>query len=274
MRLIAHISDLHFGRINSHMLPALAASIRAESPDLVVVSGDLTQRARTNQFLQAREFLQALPHPQLVVPGNHDIPLFNAISRWLSPLGKFRRYITADLEPFYSDDEIAVAGVNTARSWSFKDGRINAGQVARSCARLSSAPGSLTRLIVTHHPFALPTMASSQGIVGRAEMAITGFADCRVDMILSGHLHISHSAPSVARYGDTAHAALLVQAGTAISSRARGEPNAFNIIRIDRPNAIVEQRSWDDSGKTFVKTGTERFVCTANGWRPSAETIG
>jgi len=274
MSLIVHISDLHFGRTNASMLPVLAASIHAEKPDIVVVSGDLTQRARTREFLQARAFLDALPRPQLVVPGNHDIPLFNVMSRWLSPLEKFRRYITADLEPFYSDEEIAVAGVNTARSWSFKDGRINAGQVARSCARLNSAPESLIRLVVTHHPFALPTMESSQGIVGRAEMAITGFAGCKVDMILSGHLHVSHSTSSLARYGDTPHAVLLVQAGTAISSRARGEANSFNVIRVDRRNATVERRSWNDFGKTFVESGTERFVLTGNGWRHSTETTG
>jgi 3',5'-cyclic AMP phosphodiesterase CpdA len=271
MRAIVHISDLHFGRTNAAVLPVLAAAIRAEQPDLVVVSGDLTQRARKRQFQEARRFLSALPQPQIVVPGNHDIPLYNPVSRWLEPLAKYRKYISEDLEPFYSDEEIAVAGINTARSWSFKEGRINERQVALSCARLSSTPGALIRIVVTHHPFSVADVESTDGIIGRAAMAMTGFATCRVDMILSGHMHLSHSTSSAARYSDSSHAALLVQAGTASSSRHRGERNSFNIVRVSRPDITVERRTWDDSEGTFKSAGTDHFRWTAAGWAVPAE---
>ena len=151
LRTIAHISDLHFGRVNCAILPALTAAIQGAKPDVVVVSGDLTQRARSREFAAAREFLETLPKPQIVVPGNHDVPLYNIFKRWWSPLQKYRRYINEDVEPFFVDDEIAILAINTARSLTFKNGRINALQVAKSCDRLNTSPQEVTRILVTHH---------------------------------------------------------------------------------------------------------------------------
>jgi len=115
LRTILHVSDLHFGRIDPATLEPLLAAAKEIRPHVVVVSGDLTQRARAWQFREARDFLAALPQPQVVVPGNHDVPLYNVALRFADPLANYRRYITDDLEPFYRDDEIAVAGINTAR---------------------------------------------------------------------------------------------------------------------------------------------------------------
>src|SRR5918996_3204034 len=131
MRTIVHLSDLHFGRVNSALIDPLIRVVREIEPDLVAISGDLTQRARSYQFQQARSFLDALPKPQIVVPGNHDIPLHNLFTRFFEPLTKYRRYITDDLEPVYADEEMVIVGVNTARSSVFKGGRINRTQVNR-----------------------------------------------------------------------------------------------------------------------------------------------
>src|SRR3954471_6899322 len=127
MRTIAHISDLHFGRIDPPVVEALAADLAAHKPDLLVVSGDFTQRARAGQYKAAAEFLKRLPKPQLVVPGNHDIPMYDwfFLPRFLAPLRNYRRYITRDLRPFYQDDELVVLGINTARSLTHKSGWIN-----------------------------------------------------------------------------------------------------------------------------------------------------
>ncbi len=272
MRTIAHISDLHFGRLNDAVLPALAAAIRAARPDVVVVSGDLTQRARSAEFIAARRFLDTLPHPQIVVPGNHDVPLFNAFARWLRPLAKYRRYVTQDLEPFHADDEIAVIGINTARSLTIKDGRINARQVANSCARFDATADGVTRILVTHHPFDVTEGGDAGDVVGRAGMAMAGFAQCRIDMLLSGHVHTSGTGYSAQRYDIAGYSALLVQAGTATSSRQRGETNAWNLIRVERPHITVECRSWDAVRGSFEVSRTSHFTYGAAGWARDAST--
>src|SRR3569832_1650921 len=102
MRTIAHISDLHFGRTDSAVLEGLKRAIVESKPDIVVVSGDLTQRAKRQEFVAAKRFLDALPRPQIVVPDNHDVPLYNVMARWLTPLTRFRRYISKDLAPFHA----------------------------------------------------------------------------------------------------------------------------------------------------------------------------
>src|SRR2546422_11690571 len=116
MRTVVHLSDLHFGRVDHNLLAPLVKSVTSIKPDLVAVPGDLTQRARSHQFREARAFLDLLPQPKIVVPGNHDVPLHNVYSRFVQPLTKYRRYISEDLQPFFADEEIAVIGVNTARS--------------------------------------------------------------------------------------------------------------------------------------------------------------
>src|SRR5215208_2632872 len=130
MRKILHLSDLHFGRINPVLIDPLMRTVHELEPDLVAISGDLTQRARSYQFQQARSFLDALPKPQRVVPGNHDIPLHNLFARFVERLTKYKRYITDDLQPVYEDEELVIIGVNTARSSVFKGGRINISQVS------------------------------------------------------------------------------------------------------------------------------------------------
>src|SRR6266852_558933 len=130
MRSIVHLSDIHFGRVDAAVVGPLIEAINQIAPDVVAVSGDLTQRARSDQFKEARAFLDALPRPQIVVPGNHDIPLHNVFLRFAQPLKQYRLYITDEMRPFYADDEIAILGVNTARSLTIKGGRINKAQVA------------------------------------------------------------------------------------------------------------------------------------------------
>lgn len=273
MRTIAHISDLHFGHLDETTVLALTTAIVAAKPDVVVVSGDVTQRARNREFAAARRFLNTLPTPQIIVPGNHDVPLYNLISRSLTPLEKYRRHITCDLAPFYGDGEIAIAGINTARSWTIKNGRINSKQVANSCALLEASAEDVVRILVTHHPFDVTKGISESALVGRAQMAMAAFARCRVDMVLSGHLHMSKTGESRERYKIDGHSALLVQAGTATSSRGRGESNAWNLIRIERPQISVERMSWDVDVNAFVASKTERFVFAQAGWQRSTSTL-
>ncbi|MDB5840137.1 MAG: metallophosphatase [Herminiimonas sp.] len=267
MRTIVQLSDLHFGRIDEALIGPLTDQVRNFHPDLVVVSGDLTQRARTREFKQARQFLDTLPTPQIVVPGNHDVPLHNLFSRFVTPLAKYQRYITDDLEPVYVDDEIAVLGINTARSLTIKDGRISDRQIQHAKTLLCSTRDDVVKIIVTHHPFDLPSHYDERDLVGRAPLAMEMFAACRADLLLAGHMHASHAGDSAARYKIGEYSAIVVQAGTATSTRGRGEANSFNLIRAERAQITIERFSWNTERVLFELSSTEIFKRVAKDWR-------
>ena len=266
MRTLVHLSDLHFGRVQEALVDPLIDTIRTMAPDVVAVSGDLTQRARREQFEAARVFLDSLPGPKVVVPGNHDVPLYNVLARFRS-LREYRRHIGNDLEPFYSDSEIAVIGVNTARALTFQGGRINRQQIERIKDRLGCLADSVAKIVVTHHPFDLPALYAQRSVVGRARLAIQQLSHCRPDVFLAGHFHISAAAKTTFRYQVDGYSALIVQAGTAISSRTRGEANAFNVVRIDLPRIVVERLEWRPERASFVVAAMDRFRRAAGGWR-------
>ena len=266
MRTLVHLSDLHFGRVDPVLLDPLRELVHRLAPDVVVVSGDLTQRAKSEQFEEAKAWLDTLPGPQIIVPGNHDISLYNVFRRFLQPLDRYKRYITDDLDPVHIDDEIAVLGVNTARSLTFKDGRVNKEQVEKIRATLSGLPKEVTRVVVTHHPFDLPKGAEEDDLVDRAPMAMDVFAELGIDLLMAGHLHMSHAGNTQARYKISEYAALVVQAGTATSTRGRGEVNSFNVIRIEPMRIEVDRYGWDSVHNQFQLLATEKFMRGGNIW--------
>jgi 3',5'-cyclic AMP phosphodiesterase CpdA len=272
MRTLVHLSDLHFGRVDEALLDPLRELVHRIAPDVVVVSGDLTQRAKSEQFEAARAWLDTLPGPQIIVPGNHDISLYNVFRRFLQPLTRYKRYITDDLDPIYVDSEIAVLGVNTARSLTFKDGRVNKEQVASIKAQLAGLAKDVTRVIVTHHPFDLPLTADDDDLVDRAPMAMEAFAECGVDILLSGHMHTSNSKSTADRYQFGEYAALVVQAGTATSTRGRGETNSFNVVKVAPDVVEVERYGWDVITSSFSLMKVEKFFRSGNVW--AAHTDG
>jgi len=265
MRTLIHLSDLHFGRVDPTILAPLVKFIGEIKPDVVAVSGDLTQRARTAEFVAAREFLASIPFPQIVVPGNHDVPLHNIISRFARSLDHYTRYISADLQPSYADSEIVVAGVNTARAWTWKDGRINQPQLEKLRALLQAAPSRATKIVVTHHPFDLPAGASGR-VVGRSRLAMKTLAECGVDLLLAGHFHIADTTQTAKRYKTSGYSAIIVSSGTSTSTRGRGQPNSFNVIRIDRPNLTIERRTWQPTSGLFDVLSVEMFRHTGSEW--------
>jgi len=269
MRTIVHLSDIHFGRVDPRVVAPLVDAIRAVAPTLVAVSGDLTQRARRRQFKQARAFLDQLPPPLLVVPGNHDVPLFNLAARLLDPFGGYRRHIAQDLEPMYQDEEMIAVGMNSARSVPFHGGgRLNVAQVTHTHARLVAAPQHAIRIVVTHHPFDLPKSHGDEHLIGRSDMAMRQLAAAGADLFLAGHLHVSHIGHTAERYRIAGHSALVVQAGT-MSMRGRGEVNTFNVLRLARPLITIERHSWDDAKQTFTTSWRGAFQHTPDGWFPA-----
>ena len=193
MPTIAHISDLHFGKEDPPVAEALLTELQARGPRLVAVSGDLTQRAREREFRAARAFLDRLPGVVLVVPGNHDVPLWDVVSRFTRPLHRYRRHLTPDLAPFFHQEDLAVMGVNTARSWTFKNGRISWEQIEQIRARFAPLPERVFKVLVTHHPFVPSPGDPDPAVVGRGFQALQAAEAAGVDLLLAGHLHLGFS---------------------------------------------------------------------------------
>ena len=252
--------------VNHPTVGPLLRAVGDAAPDVVVISGDLTQRARAAQFQEAREFLNSLPQPQLVVPGNHDVPYYNVLARFLSPLDNYRKYISADVEPSYEDAEVVIQGLNTARSWTFKNGRINQRQIELVRDRFCGAPAEKLKILVTHHPLDLPRKFDETHLVGRAALAMPTLAACGVDLLLAGHYHIAHTGDTRTRYALEGFSALVVHAGTTISTRRRDEPNSFNLLRVTRREVIVECHIWSPAVNAFALFLTERFQKGDQGW--------
>lgn len=266
MRTIVQLSDLHFGTTIAATLDPLVQLLHRLAPDLVIVSGDLTQRARSAQFVEACGYLNRLPTPRLIIPGNHDVPLYDVIRRFLSPLGRYRTHITRELAPVFLDDEIAVVGINTARSLTLKGGGISAKQLAAATAYFDHVPTHVARIVTTHHPFDIPVGLSGVDIVHGAARAINGLARCDVDLFLSGHLHLMHTS-STTKYVTGYDAPMLV-AGTAVSTRARGEPNSFFVFRVDRQVIECDTYAWDAPRVAFRHAETRAFARTSGRRKP------
>lgn len=249
MRTIAHISDLHFGSEDRAVAPALVADLLALSPSLLVVSGDLTQRARTSQFQAARRWLTQLPFPQLIVPGNHDVPLFDAVRRFLCPYSRYRSFISDQLNPWFEDEELAVLGLNTARALTWKSGRISRQQIELVSKRFSIVPEEKFNVLITHHPFIPPPGHEATGIdlLGRAAEALPAIDSSSIDLLLAGHLHNGYTGDVRSYYPAAKRSVIVVQAGTAISNRHRGEPNGYNLLRLEREWIQITVRCWNGS---------------------------
>ncbi len=263
MRTLAHISDIHFDLIDPAVVEAVVQDLNELKPSLVVMSGDFTQRARAGQFEQAAAFMKRLPTPQLVIPGNHDIPLFNVIRRFFFPLGRYLKYITHDLRPVYQDPELLVIGINTARSFTFKwdgfwkDGRISEEQLLDVELRAKDVGAEVFKIVVTHHPFIPPPKERLHGIVHGSRRALAEMERHNIDMLLAGHLHMGYSGDVRTHHEAVKRSILSVQAGTATSTRRRGEPNAYNVITINPDHVDILVRKW--GGSSFIDGARTNF---------------
>lgn len=267
MRKIVHLSDIHFGAENPAIVELVVEKVREISPDVVVVSGDLTQRAKSEEFVQAKSFLDRLPVPQIVVPGNHDVPLYNVVDRFLRRLQKYEKFITRDLTPTFVDDEIAIVGVNTARSFTIKGGRINDDQIEFIRSKFGELKDSMLKVVVTHHPFDLPDGHSEDDVVAHAAAAMPLISESGGDVFLAGHLHVSNIETTAKRYPlQNGRIALIIQAGTATSARVRGEAHSFNVIEFEHPTLRISRLECVFVSAGFVTAHENIYKRGIHGW--------
>jgi 3',5'-cyclic AMP phosphodiesterase CpdA len=255
---------LHFGKLDPALLDPLAAAVKGAYPDVLAVSGDFVQWGTEREFREAGEFVRTLPGYPILVPGNHDMSLLNPISRATQQLRRFRRHITKEREPFYVDAEIAVIGMNTARVTHLRDGRIRPWQVDRLEKRLGAYDPEITKVLVTHHPFDLPEHYEHDELIGQKVMKRIVAA---VDVLLAGHMHISYAGRTATRYKIEGQSAIFVQAGTALSTRMRGESNSFNVLTIWEGRVRIDQFTWSDETNSFAEFAQSVFAwIPGRGW--------
>ena len=271
MPVIVHLSDLHFGAHLEALAESLLTDVATRQPDLVVVSGDLTQRARPGEFEQAREFLDRMPGPVLTVVGNHDLPLFNLPKRLLSQTRRYEKYITADLDPVLLLPGVAVVGLDTMPAWRWKAGHVSPRQARSVAESLCNSRREAWRILVTHHPVLPPRLS---GLVGR-DVLVDACAQARVALLMSGHTHTASAELVSLGVPGRQHSALAVVAGTTISRRTRRTPNSYGVLRLSDEMDVgakimleVRQpleRHWSAAWTTHFEYASEGVVARSPG---------
>ena len=272
MRL-AHISDPHFGTEDAPICDALRADLLREAPDLVVLTGDITQRARQAQFRAARAFLDSLaPLPVLALPGNHDLPLFDLVTRFTEPYRYYRRHICTSLSPLWQGRRVAVVGVNSTRMLRHKHGELPAPLVEQVACQLA-ALGEAFKVVALHHPLEIIEPSDRRNRVRGADAALAAWIAAGADLFLGGHIHLPYCVAT----GKGPREALVLQAGTSMSTRRRnGRPNSYNLVRFApiEPGASrtgvrrieIEERDHDARIGRFTIVMRREAVCTGSGW--------
>jgi 3',5'-cyclic AMP phosphodiesterase CpdA len=249
MSLLLQISDTHFGTEQLAVMEALLRVVHEQVPDVTVLSGDITQRARQAQFRAARAFVDRLAVPAtLVLPGNHDIPLFNLVARMFYPYANHERVFGRALEPVFASPDLLVIGVNTTRPSRHIDGEVSADQIQQVAQRLRRATREQLRIVVTHQPVHVTRLEEEKNLLHGHREAVQEWANAGVDLLMGGHIHLPYVRPLNERFNGLPRRVWVVQAGTAVSTRVRYDaPNSLNLIRYtaaERPQHCVVER-WD-----------------------------
>ena len=260
MSVLLQISDTHFGTEQLRVVEALAAFTAQQRPDVVVLSGDITQRARRAQFRVARAFVERLATPVLAIPGNHDVPLFDVLARVTRPYGRYREAFGDELEPVHASADLLVQCLNTTRWWRHTSGEISTEQIERVAARVAGASPNQLRVIVVHQPVSVPSAGDVHNLVYRHAAAVRRWADAGADLVMGGHIHL----PYVMLMPSLSRRLWAVQAGTAVSHRVRGgQPNSVNVLRCGRDaprgRCLVEQWDCPAVGPAFVRAAVTEF---------------
>ncbi len=268
MQKIFHLSDLHFGRVEADLIPSLLSQIERHKPDLVIISGDFTQRAKTEEFIAAENLLRKIDASLLCIPGNHDIPLYRFWERLFLPYRNYKKYISPELESRFINKKIAVAGINTTYAFTRKEGQIQMRQLKKVREDFRDLPEDTIKIIVSHHPFNTPVDHPEKPLKS-AEKALSFMKEIGIDLLLSGHLHTNMRHLKDSAYRIPNNGPLLIHAGTAISSRLRNETNSFNLLILNYPDLEIIRFQKQANSNQFIESETEKFTKSKEGWKIS-----
>lgn len=252
IKKIIHLSDLHFGTEIPSVLTSLVETLNHLNPDLIIVSGDLTQRALTSQFHRAANFLKQLNAKHILcVPGNHDISLHNVFERFLYPFRQYQKFINNELFPVYNDDNVAVLGINSVTPYKHMSGFVTTQQLDYVNNFFAQYDPKIIRILVMHHNL---VHSERHKIINDAEKIITLFSQCNINLILSGHIHYAYIEQLKRNY--FSHNMYVITAGTPISTRTI-EPNSFNIIELEHSHFTLSVSEYIEN--KFIITRAEQF---------------
>ena len=235
---IIQISDPHFGTTTEAKKQALLDSIHEIEPNLILLSGDITQRATEEQFHEARAFVEKLaPIDVITVPGNHDISLWNVAKRLLNPYGDFKHAFGGKLDHRWAKGSIEVIGLNSTSSFRHTQGDL----LDADFEKLKSfSPDTSVRLLMFHHPMDCAKHIDSKNLLKNSSIALKRFEEANIDIILGGHVHDPLARLSDKRYEGITRPIILSVAGTCLSSRTRyAAPNSFNFIDVYAHAAVA-----------------------------------
>jgi 3',5'-cyclic AMP phosphodiesterase CpdA len=267
MTVLLQISDPHFGTERPEVVEALVRLAQSQRPDVVVLSGDITQRATKRQFAAARAFCDRLgAGALLVIPGNHDIPLFDLGRRALRPYARYSAAFGEALESEWSSAGMLVLTLNTTRPWRHKNGAVSATQIERVEARLAQASPAQLRVVVVHQPLAVYRPQDEPELLRGHAAALRRWAAAGVDVVLGGHIHLPYVLAAHQRDAALAQPLWVVQAGTAVSSRVRHEAgNSVNLLRRlggDAPRTCrIERWDWRQASGSFEPVEMDDLSC-------------
>ncbi len=265
MKRILHLSDPHFGAADPSIAAAFLSLATSLKPDLTILSGDLTMRARRRELSAARTFVDGLPQPRLVIPGNHDIPAINQpIDRFFHSFGRYRAAICDDLEPGLSLPGIHVVSLNSSRAFGFhadwSEGRLSSRQLAALRTQFQNTRAGDLKILVLHHPL-LALQIPGRAVVKPLQELMKALEDARVDLVMCGHFHRSQlRATGLSGSWKT----LISQAPTVCSTRLQGEPQGFHEFQIGEQRIEATHHVFEDG--SFSEAGTTTYQRSENGW--------
>ena len=250
---IVHLSDIHVGRLAFPKIDeALLQSVNAAAADLVVVTGDLVQRAHRWQYRRVVAFLAAIEAPLLVVPGNHDLYswIYRPWMRVLAPLGRYRRMIGDDLSPAWAMSGVAVLGLNTATPWTIQRGRCKPAHARRITTFFAAYAPETVKILAVHHPLVDVDLPQERDVAQGAGYVLSAAAQAGVDMVLCGHWHLSFACRAQVR----GRSLVMALAGTASSDRYRAPQvglNAYNVVELYPARIGVQEWRYSPAAASF-----------------------